>query len=89
MAVVADDRAKQTMQDNSEYLAKKVASDTSIYGVNTGYGGSADVCSPDTAKVSRTTSECWFWEDYKSGDSQRSDACSGKQSMSQLLNRTL
>ena len=54
VTVEADDTSKQNMQENYEYLAKKVASGTSIYGVNTGYGGTADVRSSDTDKMQRS-----------------------------------
>ena len=52
--VLIDDKAKQTMLDNAEYLAQKVATGTCIYGVNTGYGGSADVRSSDTEEMQRS-----------------------------------
>ena len=49
--VDVDRKAKDTMQENYEYLAEKIASGVCIYGVNTGYGGSADVRSPDVAEM--------------------------------------
>ena len=49
-----DKAATSIMTDNSLYLENKVKQGTVIYGVNTGYGGSADVRSEDIAEVQRS-----------------------------------
>ena len=54
VSVAVDGKAKQTMQDNYEYLAEKVASGVCVYGVNTGYGGSADVRSSDVEEMQKS-----------------------------------
>ena len=44
----------EEMKQNSEYLAKKVENGTVIYGVNTGFGGSADVRSEDKLEIQKS-----------------------------------
>ena len=39
------------VKENAEYLQKKIDSGLVVYGVNTGFGGSADVRWSDTAAV--------------------------------------
>ena len=52
--VSADPAALEEVAKNAEYLQKKISEGCIIYGVNTGYGGSADVRSSDLLAVQRT-----------------------------------
>ena len=46
--------AVKNMEANSQYLQKKVQEGASIYGINTGFGGSADVRSNDILEIQRS-----------------------------------
>ncbi|KAI0222402.1 Phenylalanine aminomutase (L-beta-phenylalanine forming), partial [Lamellibrachia satsuma] len=49
--VVIEQESVDLMQDNVDYLSGKIRDGMVIYGVNTGYGGSADVRSDDTVEL--------------------------------------
>ena len=49
--VTEDVGVDKTLQDNFDYLTKKITNGVCIYGVNTGYGGSADVRSSDVEEM--------------------------------------
>ncbi|KAI0209775.1 Phenylalanine aminomutase (L-beta-phenylalanine forming), partial [Lamellibrachia satsuma] len=49
--VAIEPKSVDLMQDNVDYLSGKIREGLVIYGVNTGYGGSADVRSDDTAEL--------------------------------------
>ena len=49
--VAIESKSVDLMQDNVDYLSGKIQEGLVIYGVNTGYGGSADVRSDDTIEL--------------------------------------
>ena len=52
--VTIEPNSVATMQENVEYLTGKIRDGTVIYGINTGYGGSADVRSDDTVELQKS-----------------------------------
>lgn len=50
---IAEECARNVML-NYAYLKEKINSGAAVYGINTGFGGSADVRHSDTAKIQNT-----------------------------------
>ena len=47
-------RVKELLRNNSDYLNQKIDEGCEIYGINTGFGGSADVRSSDVLEIQQT-----------------------------------
>ena len=54
MDVSISEECARNVMLNCEYLKDKINSGAVIYGINTGFGGSADVRHNDTAKIQDT-----------------------------------